>query len=484
MGRLFYKPENAWVGDLIPYYENGTYYGFYLHDPRIRDKEYAEDTTWHLIETKDFVNLDYKGESIARGGIHDANKNAYTGSVIKCEKDGLYHVFYTAYNEDFKFRGKTIQSVMQATGKNLENLETVKDFLFVSDGKQYEEFDWRDPFVFWNDEDQCYYMLLASRVTNRGDLRGGCIALCKSEDLINWTYEKPFYDPKMYITMECPELFKMGEYWYLVFSTFSDQFTTHYRISKNWNGPWEIPDDDVFDTRADYAIKTASDGKRRFAFGWIASKYGNTDFGPWEWGGTMNFHEIIQNSKNGELRIKAIPEVLDYFSKEIELKKETLYNCKMVQAQDGVSVESDTLGALLYPLEGDTFALDMVIKPERYHEFGIALHVDKELETGYFLRMNPKNQLVAWDMWPRGEQGRYQWQIKGDVPYQIETARKLPKAEEYRVHIIKEKDICVVYINDEIVLSTRMYNHKDGYAGIYVVQGNVKLIQYKEKRSE
>ncbi len=40
----------------------------------------------------------------------------------------------------------------------------------------------------------------------------------------------------------------------------------------------------------------------------------------------------------------------------------------------------------------------MVIKPERYHEFGIALHVDKELETGYFLRMNPKNQLVAWDM--------------------------------------------------------------------------------------
>ena len=44
------------------------------------------------------------------------------------KKDGLYHVFYTAYNEDFKLRGKTIQSVMQATGKNLENLETVKRF--------------------------------------------------------------------------------------------------------------------------------------------------------------------------------------------------------------------------------------------------------------------------------------------------------------------------------------------------------------------
>ncbi len=54
--------------------------------------------------------------------------------------------------------------------------------------------------------------------------------------------------------------------------------------------------------------------------------------------------------------------MLDYFSKEIELKKETLYNWKMVQAQDGVSVESDTLGALLYPLEGDTFALMILAK--------------------------------------------------------------------------------------------------------------------------
>ena len=57
MGDLFYRPEQAWVGDLIPYYEDGIYYGFYLHDPRIRDREFAEETTWHLVTTKDFVKL-------------------------------------------------------------------------------------------------------------------------------------------------------------------------------------------------------------------------------------------------------------------------------------------------------------------------------------------------------------------------------------------------------------------------------------------
>lgn len=477
MHKLFYKPENAWVGDLIPYYDNGTYYGFYLHDPRIKDREYAEETTWHLVTTEDFVHLEYKGEAIRRGEDDRPNKNAYTGSVIK-GKDGLYHAFYTAYNEKFKINGKSIQSVMQAVGSDLEHLSTIEEFLFVSDGVRYEEFDWRDPYVYWNEEEQCYDMLLASRIKGGGALRGGCIALCRSEDLIHWSYEEPFYAPEMYITMECPELFQMGDYWYLVFSTFSDQFTTHYRIGRSPRGPWMIPEDDVFDTRSDYAIKTASDGKRRFAFGWIASKYGNCDFGPWEWGGTMVFHELIQNPADGTLRVKVIPGVRDFYSVPQEEKKALAAGAKIRECAGGIRVTADTLGAGLYEIPKDSFSIEMDIHVTQAHEFGIALHVDNGLERGYFLRMNRRRGEAAWDMWPRSEQGRYQWQIKGDVPYQIETARRLPAADDYHVFIIREDDICVVYINDEVVLSTRMYDHKGGYAGVYAVQGEVKLSNY------
>ena len=474
MKKLLYRPKDAWVGDLIPYYENGTFYGYYLHDPRIRDKEYAEETTWHLVTTKDFVNVEYKGEAIKRGGDDKPNKNAYTGSVIK-DKENLYHAFFTAYNEDIKINGKSVQSVMQAVGTDLEHLNTVEEFLFVSDGKQYEEFDWRDPFVYWNEEDECYDMLLASRIKGGGELRGGCIALCKSKDLKQWTYEKPFYAPGMYITMECPEIFKMGNYWYLVFSTFSDQFTTHYRISKSPNGPWEIPEDDVFDTRSDYAIKTASDGQRRFAFGWIASKYGNKDFGPWEWGGTMVFHELIQNPEDGTFKVRVIPGVKECYDEVQDMKPAAGYNSRITKTEKGIHVISDTLGSGVYEIPEDCFSIEMDVCVKRGHEFGIALHVDSEMEKGYFLRMNQRKKEVAWDMWPRSEKGIYQWQIKGDVPYQIETSRRLPDADEYHLLIIREDDICIVYINDEIVLSTRMYDHKGGYAGVYVVQGEVEL---------
>lgn len=480
MEKLFYKPKDAWVGDLIPYYENGTYYAFYLHDPRIKDKEYAEETTWHLVTTKDFVNLEYKGESIERGGSNKPNKNAYTGSVIK-DKDGVYHVFYTAYNADIKINGKSVQSVMQATGTDLEHLKTVEDFLFVSDGNRYEEFDWRDPYVYWNEEEECYDMLLASRIKGAGALRGGCIALCRSKDLMNWSYEEPFYAPGMYVTMECPEMFQMGDYWYLVFSTFSDQFTTHYRIGKSPQGPWMIPEDDVFDTRANYAIKTASDGKRRFAFGWIASKYGNRDFGPWEWGGTMVFHELIQNPNDGTLQVKVIHGVKEFYNEPQEKTSLVSYNNETPKGKNGNWVKSETLGAGLYSIPEDCFSVEMDVHVKQAHEVGIALHVDAEMEKGYFLRMNQRKREVAWDMWPRSEQGVYQWQIKGDVPYQVETSRRLPDTDNYHILIIREDDICIVYINDEMALSTRMYDHKGGYAGVYVVQGEVELNNYVVK---
>ena len=143
--------------------------------------------------------------------------------------------------------------------------------------------------------------------------------------------------------------------------------------------------------------------------------------------------------------------------------------------------KSETLGAGLYSVPEDCFSIEMDIHVKQAHEVGVALHVDAEMEKGYFLRMNQRKREVAWDMWPRSEQGVYQWQIKGDVPYQVETSRRLPDTDDYHILIIREDDICIVYINDEIALSTRMYDHKGGYAGVYVVQGEVELNNYVVK---
>lgn len=35
MRKVFYRPANGWVGDVIPFYDNGEYKLYYLHDERV-----------------------------------------------------------------------------------------------------------------------------------------------------------------------------------------------------------------------------------------------------------------------------------------------------------------------------------------------------------------------------------------------------------------------------------------------------------------
>lgn len=88
---------------------------------------------------------------------------------------------------------------------------------------------------------------------------------------------------------------------------------------------------------------------------------------------------------------------------------------------------------------------------------------------------------MAWDQWPRAVPGKYQWQIKGDIPYQLETVRRLPTGPVYRVKILREGSICIVYVNDEVALSTRMYDHNGQLAGLFLVQGAAKFTKFELK---
>lgn len=470
MQNALYKPECAYVGDVIPFYEKGKYYAFYLHDPRsCGSGVYAESTTWYLVETIDGLSFREKGQVLSFGNPGNLHNN-YTGSVLR-GKDGLYYAFFTAFNPELKIDGKPIQIVMVARGAAPDELSIIEGFRLTSDNLLYEPFDWRDPFVFFNEDAGCYWMLLCARKKGEGNHRGGCIALCTSDDLLTWKYEKPFYEPNMYITMECPEMFKMGKWWYLVFSTFSDRFVTHYRISEHCTGPWRIPYEDSLDCRSDYAIKTAGTDSMRMAFGWIATKLGDNDFGQWEWGGTMIAHIIRNNVDTGELRISAIPALADTFEK-IERSSMLAINC----SYDGEKIESNGLGAVIDSILDTSFMLSYEIE-QISAEFGVFIGTDENLEEGYQLRFS--RGIMALDSWPRTKTpGQYQWQIEGDVPFWVETIRYYdPSTKRFKVTVYAEKNILLVYVNDEIVLSTRAYRKLNGFCGPYVIGGRIIVKQ-------
>ena len=473
MKNIFYKPKDGWVGDTIPFAHDGKFYIYYLHDERKGNTqdEYGYRTSWNLLITEDGVNIKDCKVVLPVGEYDDADYACYTGSVIE-GNDGNFHMFYTAqnnYNPKYHRDGKPLQYVAHAISTDLINWEKLPELTFGADERIYEPFDWRDPFVFYNEEEKCFDMLLAARLRGASEKNGGCVGLCRSYDLIHWEAKEPFYNPESYMTHECPDLFKLGNKWYLVYSTFSEKFVTHYRMSDKLSGPWTSPIEDTFDGRAFYAAKTAQVGDKRMAFAWVPTKRGESDFGQYEWGGNFIAHEINQTTDN-KLTVKPAEGLINMFNKEFVNEK-----------LNKVEIENYE-GEKSYVIDGmkDTCMIEAVIEfSEGVRSFGIGLRQDSALANGYYLRFEPFYNRIVADMWPRRIRGVNQWYVDGDKPFMVELERpfdyKSLKDNKVHIRVVADGSIICLYVNDITALTMRAYNLNRTNWGFFVKDGSIRV---------
>ena len=473
MKNIFYKPKDGWVGDTIPFAHDGKFYIYYLHDERKGNTqdEYGYRTSWNLLITEDGVNVKDCKVVLPVGEYDDADYACYTGSVIE-GNDGNFHMFYTAqnnYNPKYHRDGKPLQYVAHAISTDLINWEKLPELTFGADERIYEPFDWRDPFVFYNEEEKCFDMLLAARLRGASEKNGGCVGLCRSYDLLHWEAKEPFYNPESYMTHECPDLFKLGNKWYLVYSTFSEKFVTHYRMSDKLSGPWTSPIEDTFDGRAFYAAKTAQVGDKRMAFAWVPTKRGESDFGQYEWGGNFIAHEINQTTDN-KLTVKPAEGLINMFNKEFVNEK-----------LNKVEIENYE-GEKSYVIDGmkDTCMIEAVIEfSEGVRSFGIGLRQDPTLANGYYLRFEPFYNRIVADMWPRRISGVNQWYVDGDKPFMVELERpfdyKSLKENKVHIRVVADGSIICLYVNNITALTMRAYNVNRTNWGFFVKDGSIRV---------
>ena len=187
----------------------------------------------------------------------------WTGSVI--ERDGVFHFFYTGYNR----QSASPQTICKATSTDLLTWEKSPDNpLITPDPRWYETVDWRDPFVFRDAATGAFRMLISARLrTARVSTRLRAVAA--SDDLDHWEVGPPLASSMLTHCPECPEVFRLGNWWYLVESRYSERMQTVYRVARAPEGPWESRRLDSLDGRRFYAAKSASDGERRMSFAWI-----------------------------------------------------------------------------------------------------------------------------------------------------------------------------------------------------------------------
>lgn len=444
---IFYKPEFGVVGDCIPYYYDGRYHLYYLRNYRDTDS-HGWGSPWHHVSTLDGVTFVDHGEAIPKGGDADQDPGVGTGSVFT-DDDGLHHIYFTGINPLFRTDELREQVVLHATSPDLDHWTKDPDFELVADESRYERHDWRDPFVYRHPLTGDVTMLVAAR-TRSGEPTGrGCTAVLTSSDLRTWEHVRD-YAPGRYHGHECPDLFRIGDWYYLVFSEYTTHTATRYVMSRSPDGPWITPRDNQFDNRAFYAAKSAGpeDGSGpRLLFGWNPTKVEDRDDGDWQWGGCLTVHEIVQR-EDGTLAVRPPRALPDRFGEPerdpVDLVVDAAYERR-------TAVLGRLPSAAL--LEGELTLASST------GSAGILLDVDENGEGGYFLRLDAELQVVQL-----GRVGGYRsWYVDHfpelDRPLAIEPGRAIP------FRIVLDGSAVVAYVGD-VALSGRVYHRPRGWYGV------------------
>lgn len=457
---IFFRPQPNWVGDVIPWTDQEVISLYYLFDRRTEPKP---GMPWHLATTTDLVHYEDRGLALPSGGPEAADFNCYTGSVVK-DENGVFHLFYTANNPArLGPDGRSLQLVAHATSTDAKTwTKHPEDTFGAPDG--YDPADWRDPFVYKVDGDDHWTLVLAARYAYGADRRRGVVARLTSSDLRHWEIAEPLWDPHRFVTQECPEVFHIGDWWYLVYSEFTDRFVTRYRMSRDFLGPWTAPERDSLDGRGFYAAKSVDWRGRRLFFGWIAGREGQTDDGSWLWAGTMASLEAVQR-EDGSLAFKIPDEVLDAFGQE----RSALRSATRVEARTGYGAE------VIKPTLPDECLVSADLDWDQgTREVSLLLRTDCDGENGYVLRLEPFAARVVLDRWPRREPGPEQWHQAGDVPHFIELERPADlNGCTAHIDVLMRGELLQICVNKEVCLSTSVYDHATGGVGLAVLDGAV-----------
>ncbi len=381
--------------------------------------------------------------------------------------EGKFHIFYTGHNPHFRKAGRPEQAIMHAVSDDLLHWEKQPADTFFAPKDLYEPHDWRDPFVFWNAEAGEYWMLAAARLKTGPSRRRGCTALCTSRDLVHWDTKAPFYAPGLFFTHECPDLFQMNGWWYLIFSEFSDACLTRYRMSRSLEGPWISPQVDSFDGRAFYAAKSAGGEGRRYLFGWNPTRAGNSDSGSWQWGGNLAVHELYQRP-DGTLAVRIPESVQSHICQPQSFQMGQVFNADLSPVQE---INLDAQNSFSCVSFGDMPQNAMIETTAIFQDptkgFGVMLRTSSDLENGYSIRIEPQHSRLVFDTWPR----------PGDQPYMVglERAVSLQPGTEVELQVYINETLCEIYLNQQVALSVRMYNHSEGEWGVFASEGCVKF---------
>lgn len=451
------------MGDVMPFYDNGEMNIYHL-----RNTTGSNSLFYHPIArltTTDYIHYVDKGVSINyEESITSPDAALGTGSFIK-DSNGLYHCFYTGHNSEITSpdlgndRRDYIEVVRHATSVDQENW--VKDEEFNLYG--YEN-DFRDPYVYFDDIDNKYYMLVTTRDFGNAVIRRfGSDSL--SVDDVDWTFVDNFFvnDEGSY-NMECPSFVKLGDYYYLAYSEQGENRVTHYRYKTSHDGEWQKFERDAIDASGFYAGRLEKGGDKLYAFAWCARLTGGNT-GTFDWAGNLVTHELRQG-ENGEL-FPIMPHTYkEYFNNKVDYPDSNGNN------NGGYSFTGDKFQATALAKKSNRVTLaSFKITPKGNSgdfglSFGLNNQYDNRLGSGVIAFDLTNNRLICYN------------NVSNIIRYGSELAHinyTFNENQEYKVDAVIDGEIITVYLNNEIALTSRLIDMEDNYFAFYSNKASAEI---------
>ena len=486
--QTYYNPAVGRCGDPMPFYDQkaGEFKVLYLQE-YVKNSAYNYHPYWG-VSTKDGANYLSLGEVLPTGSSSLEQDAALgTGCCVYDEASGLYHIYYTGRSD----KGTNTEAVMRATSSDFQNWTKDLTWVLKGDDYGYSKVDFRDPQLF-KDDAGLWHMVISTKPSWGGDPR---FAEFTSSDLKTWADAGSFnmiWDRML----ECPDVFKMGDWWYLVYSESlktSWSRKVKYMMAKSWdelkacfNDPganWpKDGHEGILDSRGFYAGKTASNGTDRYIWGWCPYRTGsslhekNVNVGAGDgnepnWSGSLVCHKIIQHA-DGTLTLGEVPAMAAKYASEqtVSVMASNGYNGGTLSGNDAY---------VLYNRLGNHNHISLTVTTSNnWDKFGISLVRGSDSKKYYTMVVNPEwedGRKVNFEQ--EGEEG------KGFIEAIDGYNFARPADNVYHIDIYTDNSVAVMYINDVCAYTNRIYGIQkncwsvNNYGGSVTVS-DVKVYQY------
>ena len=442
--------SGGWINDPNGFcYYNGEYHLFYQYHPHSAQ---WGPMHWGHVSSEDLVHWNHL--PIALAPIEEYEREGcFSGSAI--EKDGKLYLIYTGNNPDGQ-----VQTIAESEdGVHFKKFTDV--VIAAPESEEIFGRDFRDPKVWYNAEDEKYYMVVGSRVPD--NLRGQ-VLLFESENLIDWKFKNIMAQGKgnQGFMWECPNFANIEGYDVLIISPqgvkrelnkYMNVFQSGYFIGKlNYEtGVYSHGDFELLDYGFDFyapQITEVADG-RTIMIGWADMWYSRMPEETDGWAGMMTIPREI-HVKGGKVFTTPLKELEILRTSETSYSNLNLYKTTKLEGVCG---------------EAGELILDIDLTETE--EFEIYLRASKDQKT--VLSYNKALELFKIN---RDESGA---DIKG------ERQCPVPAADKMKLQIFIDRSSVEVFINDgEKVMTTRIYSRADSQDIVFVPkEGGIKIDSLK-----